>query len=115
MGRSTTRLLGAVVALGCATTMAAPATAAADTTAPVIDAVTFSPSMPTVYSAVAFSATAHDTESAIASVSWSFGDGGTALGSNVSHTYTQSGSMTVTVGTCWPFLAGNASSSLPPK
>ncbi|MCF6376734.1 PKD domain-containing protein [Nocardioides KLBMP 9356] len=101
-----TRTAAAAVAVSLLPT---PASAVDDTTPPVVDSVTFQPTTPTVHSAIAFAATAHDTESGIASLTWTFGDGGSAVGPSVSHTYAQSGTMTVTVTAV--DLAGNTATA----
>ena len=58
------------------------------------------PSVPTSATAgfpVSFAATASDRFSAVASITWSFGDGTNGTGNALTHTYTKPGTYTVTV------------------
>ncbi|MFC0223675.1 PKD domain-containing protein [Nocardioides zeicaulis] len=80
----------------------------ADTTPPVVDAVTWSPMTPYVYGTAVLTATAHD-DSGVVELSWVFGDGGVATGATVSHTFTQAGSVQVTVTAA--DAAGNTAST----
>jgi hypothetical protein len=67
-----------------------------DSAGPRLSAVTI-PGTAAPGAAVSFSATASDTWSTVASITWDFGDGsGTATGSPVTHTYPVLGSYTVT-------------------
>jgi hypothetical protein len=66
-----------------------------DATPPSIGSVTI-PSSATVGQTVPFSATATDVWGPV-TLSWSFGDGGSGVGTPVEHTFTTPGSRTVTV------------------
>jgi PKD repeat protein len=70
--------------------------AALDAAGPAVTAFT-APSTGTAGQAVGFGAAATDVWSAVTSYAWSFGDGGTAAGPNVSHTFAQPGSYPVTL------------------
>ncbi len=52
---------------------------------------------PTAGRPTTFSATGSDSDGTIASYQWTFGDGGTAAGAQVSHTYSSAGTYTVSV------------------
>jgi PKD repeat protein len=67
-----------------------------DVAGPVLSAFT-APATGTAGQAMSFAATASDHWSAIASYAWSFGDGGTASGAAVSHTYAAAGTYPVTL------------------
>ena len=58
---------------------------------------TYSPASPVEDEAVAFSATAGDAEGDAVTLSWDFGDGGTATGASPSHPFAARGDYTVTV------------------
>ncbi|HUA48631.1 MAG TPA: PKD domain-containing protein [Solirubrobacteraceae bacterium] len=79
-----------------------------DTVGPRLDGLSI-PTAATVGVPVAFSASAFDVWSLVQSTSWSFGDGATAPGPAVTHTYTHPGSYPVTVTST--DLLGNATST----
>ena len=55
------------------------------------------PSEGKINEAVSFNGVGTDTDGTIVSYAWTFGDGGSALGSSVSHTYITAGTYTVTL------------------
>jgi PKD repeat protein len=57
----------------------------------------FAQSMPGMSRDVSFSASAGDSDGAVASYTWNFGDGTSGSGANVSHTYAGGGTHTVTL------------------
>ena len=58
---------------------------------------TYTPTSPTVSESVAFNASGSSDDGTIQSYDWSFGDGTTATGETVTHSYNDSGSYTVTL------------------
>ncbi len=63
---------------------------------PPVASFTYSPSSPQVGHTVHFNASAsHDSDGSIVSYSWNFGDGHTASGVSVSHSYSHAGNYTV--------------------
>ena len=63
---------------------------------PPVAAFTYSPTSPQVGQAVHFDASSsHDPDGSIVSYSWNFGDGHTAAGVSVAHSYSHAGSYTV--------------------
>jgi PKD repeat protein len=82
--------------------------AAGDGSGPVIDAVSV-PGSTVAGQALQASVSARDAWSEVESVSWDFGDGSSATGEDVSHTYSAAGTYTVTVTAS--DTAGNASTS----
>jgi PKD repeat protein len=63
---------------------------------PPVAAFTYSPTSPQVGQAVHFDASSsHDPDGSIVSYSWNFGDGHTATGVSVTHSYSHAGSYTV--------------------
>ena len=65
--------------------------------APPVASFTFSPSLPQVGSAVVFSDTSTDSDGTITAWSWNFGDGTTGQVRNPSHTYSATGTYSVTL------------------
>ncbi|MGV1048853.1 MAG: PKD domain-containing protein [Solirubrobacterales bacterium] len=98
-----------IVVWGSGTTPTHAAVAVDDVTPPVVNAP--APAPVQTGSAVALSASATDRWSPV-SLSWVFGDGGTATGASVSHVYATAGTKTATVTAT--DAAGNSASAAVP-
>jgi len=85
----------ATVTAGTTTTVRITLTPEVSNTPPIAD-FAYTPPGPAVDAAVTFNASSsYDPDGSIASYAWTFGDGGTASGPIVSHTYTSEGTRNV--------------------
>lgn len=65
-------------------------------TPPVIEAISATPDTVQICEAISFSGQATDTPNDVLTYGWTFGDGNTAAGQNVTHTYAEPGNYTAT-------------------